>query len=213
MLILVITAGVITAAVIVWLIWGKRSGIISDIDRVSRDRSGRIDVYSQDTEFELIDVKVGGTLKPRCDYARWLAVADQKKHWFVEAGVSGQWENIWIEFTPSATGYLFINLRGSFYENVKQYHHDVWVDDCKVEGGALMNGDFEMIGSDGKPAYWGWSGAKERYSIDSSEAHTGSCCVLVWHDIPLLQKIEVRAQKRYKVSAWFKSYKVRRSSR
>lgn len=210
MLILVIAAGCITIAAIVWLVWKKQSGTVTDVDRVSRERSGRIDIYSQDMEFELIDVKVGGTIKPRCDYGHWLAPDDQKKHWLAEGGVGRNWENIWIEFTPAASGYIFINLRGSFYENVKQYHHDVWVDDCQLEGGALMNGGFEMIGSDGKPAYWGWSGTKERYSIDASEAHTGSCCVLVWHDIPLLQKIEVRAQKRYKVSAWFKSYQVKR---
>lgn len=198
---------VCTAAIVIsWLLVRRKPSRIKDVDKFSKDRSARIDIYSQDMEFELIDVKAGGTIKAKYGYAHWLEPKDQKKHWFAEAGVGREWENLWIEFTPCASGYLFINLRGSFYDNVKQYHHDVWVDDCQIEGGALRNGDFEMIDPDGKPAYWSWSGSKTRYSTDGSQAHSGQCCALIWHDIPLLQRIEVKAQKRYKVSAWFKAY-------
>ncbi|MDD5155464.1 MAG: hypothetical protein PHF11_03150 [Candidatus Omnitrophica bacterium] len=206
MLIVAIVLVCVVIIVTVSLFLRRKTVKIKDVDTLSKDRSGRIDIYSQDMEFELIDVKAGGTLKARCDYAHWLDSKDQQKHWFAEGGVGSEWENLWIEFTPSASGYLFINLRGSFYDNVKHYHHDVWVDDCQLEGGALRNGDFEMIDPDSKPAYWSWNGSKDRYSTDGSQAHSGQCCVLIWHDIPLLQRIEVRAQKRYKVSAWFKAY-------
>ena len=200
-----IVLGGVVVAVVTWLVGTKL--LSSDtIDKASRDRSGRIDIYSQDMEFELIDVKAGGTIQQRCDYAHWLEPKDQKKHWVVEGGVGREWENIWIEFTPAASGYVLINLRGSFYESIKKYHHDVWVDDCEVNGATIKNGDFEMVGSDNKPAYWGWSGSPKRYSTDGIQAHSGRCCVLIWHDIPLIQKIKARAGRSYRIGVWFKAY-------
>lgn len=184
-------------------IWKNRSH--SDgIDKVSVDRSGRIDIYSQDKMFELKDVVGGGSTPTRCDYARWEGSTDQQKHWIVEGGVGEKWENIWIEFTAASSGYVLINLRGSFYANMQQYHHDVWVDDCTVDGAPLKNAGFEMIDPRGKPAYWSWGGSIQRYSSDGSQAHSGKCCVLVWHDLPLVQNFAVEANRRYKVSAWFK---------
>jgi len=153
MWIAIIMIGCVVVLFIGWLAYKKFSGIDdTDIDRISKERSARIDIYSQDMEFELIDVKAGGIMV-KCDYAHWLSPNDQRKHWFVEGGVGDKWENIWIEFTPVASGYVLINLRGSFYENVKQHHHDVWVDDVEVEGeGAEMkNGSFEMIDPNNLP--------------------------------------------------------------
>jgi hypothetical protein len=177
-----------------------------NIDRKSKERSGRIDIYSQDMAFELKDLKSGGGVNVKHYYAHWLPPNDQKKHAVVEGSVNKAWKNIYIEFTPASSGFVLINLRSSYYTDIKKHHHDVWVDDCEVEGATIENGGFEMIGQDGKPAYWGWSGSSKRYSIDGSQAHHGKCCVLVWHDIPLIQKIEVRGNERYKISAWFKAY-------
>lgn len=200
----IITGGVI-AIVLGLLVWMKMSK--GALDKKSKDRSGRIDIYSQDMAFELEDVKAGGTRNVSCYYANWLDSKDQKKHWVAESGVGDKWENIWIEFTPTSSGYVLLNLRGSFYEDIKKYHHDVWVDDCEVDGATIENGDFEMIDPHNKPAYWGWNGSPKRYSTDGTQARTGRCCVLIWHDIPLIQKIEVTAGKRYKLSTWFKAYK------
>ena len=178
----------------------------SAVDRVSKDQSGRIDIYSQDNAFELTNVKAGGTDQYKLDYARWESPANQKKHWIVEGGVGKKWENLWIEFTPSASGTVLVNLRGSFYEDMQQYHHDVWVDDFEVKGALVKNGSFEMIDPSGKPAYWGWTGSARQYSTDGSQARSGQCCVLVWHDLPLVQAITVEANKTYRVSAWFKAW-------
>jgi hypothetical protein len=205
---ILVVVGVIVGAVIVFLGIIKSRDIkdYMDIDKVSKDRSGRIDVLSQDMEFELLDVSAGGTTSTKFSHAHWLPVKDKKKYWFVEAGVGYRWENIWLEFTAGASGYILVNIRGSYYENIKKYHHDVWVDDYEVEGIQVENGGFEMIGPNGKPAYWGWTGSKVRYSTDGTQAHTDKCCVLVWHDIPLVQRIEVEKGKRYKVKVWFKAY-------
>jgi len=193
---------VIAVAAAVFFLSSKSKG--TDIDQVSRERSGRIDIYSQDMEFKLDDVKSGGTINSKCDYAHWLQAQDQNKYWIAEGQVTDKWENLWVEFTPKAAGYVFINLRGSYYDDLKEHRHDVWVDDCQLDGGLLKNGDFEMIDPQGKPAHWGWGGTKKRYSIDGSEAKNGRCCVLVWHDIPLVQRVEVKANVKYRVSAWFK---------
>jgi len=206
MLLVTIIAGVILAIILVLLVRTKMAIGVDLIDKNSKERSGRIDIYSQDLAFELKDVKAGGTVNIRHYYAHWLIPNDQRKHWIVEGPVDEEWRNIWIEFTSSYSGYVLINLRGSFYEDVKKMHHDVWVDDFEIEGATVENGGFEMIGPDAKPAYWGWNGSPKRYSTDGSVARSGRCCVLIWHDTPLIQKIEVAAGKRYKISAWFKAY-------
>jgi len=188
-----------------WLVWNKVFRL-RDVDTVSKERSARIDIYSSDMKFDLSDVKVGGGLKAKCDYARWVNAKDQKKYWIAEGGVGHRWEEMWLEFTSAGTGEVLINIRGSYFKDIKQRHHDVWVDDFQVSGAQVKNGDFEMIDPDGMPAYWGWSGSKKRYSTDGSQAHSGKCCALVWHDIPLIQKIKVEAGKKYRVGAWFKAY-------
>ncbi len=205
---MLIVVGFIVAAVIIFLGITKSRVIkdYMDIDKVSKDRSGRIDILSKDMEFELLDVNAGGTTNTKFSHAHWLPVKDKKKYWFVEGGVGFRWENIWLEFTAGASGYILVNIRGSYYDNIKKYHHDVWVDDCEVVGTQVENGGFEMIAPHGKPAYWGWTGSKIRYSTDGSQSHTEKCCVLIWHDIPLVQRIEVEKGKRYKVGAWFKAY-------
>ncbi|MFA5156614.1 MAG: hypothetical protein WC532_04405 [Candidatus Omnitrophota bacterium] len=197
----------VMAVAVVWFFAKKGRKGPRNVDKSSRTRSGRIDIYSQDLEFELKDIKAGGTNKTRYDYAHWLSPDDQRKHWVVEGEVGSQWEKLWIEFTPSASGYVLINLRGSYYEDIQENHHDVWVDDCDVSGASIKNGDFEMIDPTGKPAYWGWNGTPDRYVTDGSQSHGGQCSVLVWHDIALVQKISVTAWQRYTISAWFKAYK------
>jgi hypothetical protein len=183
-----------------------------DIDRYSKHRSGRIDIYSENMEFGLTNVQGGASGGFKCDCARWLKEEERKKHWLIEGLVGAKWGNLWIEFTPESSGYVLINLRGSFYEDLNKYHHDVWVDDCEVEGANIQNGSFEMSDPNSKPAYWGWQGSAEKYSTSGAQAHTGNCGVLIWHDIPLLQKFKVEAGKKYKVSAWFKGYGVTASA-
>lgn len=201
-----IIISVIIATMLVLLLRRKKATEVDSVDKKSEERSGRIDVYSQDLAFKLRDVKAGGTVNVKHHCAYWLIPYNQEKHWIIEGGIYKEWGNIWIEFTPESSGYVLINLRGSFYENIKKYHHDVWVDDCEVNGATIKNGDFEMIGPDNKPAYWGWSGSPKRYSTDGVQARSGRCCVLIWHDIPLIQKIEVIAGKSYRIGAWFKAY-------
>ena len=106
-----------------------------------------------------------------------------------------------------STAEMDVTISITNYEDIKKHHHDVWVDDCEVYGATIKNGDFEMIGNDNKPAYWGWKGSPDRYITDGTQARSGRCCVLIWHDTPLIQKIEVRAGKSYRISAWFKAYK------
>jgi len=205
--------GIILGVVVLGVLWFICGKLFNDggLDKISRERSGRIDVYSQNAEFKLTNVKAGGTIPVKYDYAHWAKPEDQEKHWFVEGGVGSGWEMMNIEFVPAATGYVLINLRGSFYEDMKLRHHDVLVDDCQAEGAVINNGSFEMVDPGGKPAYWGWTGSRKRYIKDGTLAHSGKFCIAVWHDLPLVQKIEVKAGNKYKISAWFKAYERKKS--
>lgn len=176
-----------------------------------QERSARIDIYTENMKFDLAEVKSNGSVK----FADWLVDKEQKKHWLAQMGLAikepksekEKWQELWVEFTPSDSGFVFVNIRGSYFPDIKVNHHEVWVDDVEVEGTVLKNGSFEEINSQGNSVGWGWpDSSKDKYSTDGTQARTGKSCILVWHDSPLIQKILVKAGQKYRVSAWFKPY-------
>jgi hypothetical protein len=169
------------------------------------ESSGRIDIYSEQKKFDLMAVKSNGKA--------WMGnrIEQNNRWWITEMDLRAKdkWQELWIEFTPAVPGFVYVELRGSFYPDLKINHHMVWVDDVKVEGkGAeIKNGSFENVDLQGNPVDWGYpDSSKDICSTDGSQAHTGKSCALVWHDMPLIQKIAVKAGVKYRISAWFKPY-------
>jgi hypothetical protein len=169
-----------------------------------KETSARIDIYSDSKKFDLTGVKSNGKA--------WRPSAGEQKNrwWITELDLTGKdaWQELWIEFTPAESGFAYVELRGSFYPDLKTHHHEVWFDDMKVEGegAAIENGGFEMADSKGNPVGWGVSEpSQNNYSRDGTEARTGKSCILVWHDRPVVQRFAVKAGNKYKISAWSKA--------
>lgn len=172
-----------------------------------KERSARVDIYSVDKKFDLTDVKSNGKV--------WNpGMGDQKNRWLIIESVlteKDKWQELWVEFIPSNSGSVIIELRGSNYPDLKINHHEVLVDDVRMEGAGLeiKNGSFEEIDSKGNPI--GWSGhgfLKDIYirNLFKPKARTGKACMLVWHDQAVIQTVAVNAGSKYKIIAWFKPH-------
>jgi len=175
---------------------------------LSQERSARIDVYSANKGFDLLNVTSNGNLqKPSSD-------SKTKNRWYISylklKKDSKAWTELWIEFTPASSGNVFIELRGSIFSDLKTNHHAVWVDDVSVTGPdsvSIKNGSFETLNAKGFPEWWFWPAAsKDNLSVDANQAHAGKTCVSVYHDGQIIQNVTVKANKKYRVSAWFKAY-------
>ena len=171
-----------------------------------KERSARIDIYSEGRKFDLTGIKSNGRA--------WQPLAGGQKNqwWIAELALNGEnkWQELWIEFTPVASGFVFVELRGSNYPDLKTNHHEVYFDDMKIEGEGveIKNPSFEKVDLKGNPVDWGYtSSSKDMCNRSGIEAHAGKSCVLVWHDSPVIQRVAVKAGNQYKVSAWAKPTK------
>lgn len=180
-------------------------GYVQAQELTGEERSGRIDIYSENKKFDLREVISNGTV--------WTpGKNEQINRWYItdlDLRESDKWQELWIEFTPAESGYALVELRGSFFSDLKDNRHEVWVDDVIAtgEGASIKNGSFELIGAENNPVDWGWpKSSKDWYSTDGSQARAGKSCILVWHERPVIQRISVKANSRYKISAWFKRY-------
>ncbi|MDD5155463.1 MAG: hypothetical protein PHF11_03145 [Candidatus Omnitrophica bacterium] len=169
---------------------------------IGKERSARIDIYSQDKQFDLTSINSNGKF--------WSPgkTGQQSPWWITELGLNGKdkWQKLWIEFTPSDSGSVFIELRGSNFTDLKKNRHEVYFDEVVVEGkdAEINNGGFEKLDSKGNPAGWGYASSSKSGNINKNEAHSGKYSVLVWHDSPVIQKVAVKAGNKYKISAWVK---------
>jgi hypothetical protein len=172
-----------------------------------KERGARIDIYSIDKKFDLTEVKSNGKL--------WNPnTGEQKNRWLIAESVlapNEKWQELWVEFTPSNSGSVVIELRGSDYADLKINHHEVVVDDVKIEGPSLgiKNGSFEEIDSKGNPIGWSWNCPLKDICIKNSakfQARTGRTGMLVWHGQAVIQTVAVNAGAKYKIIAWFKPY-------
>jgi len=169
---------------------------------------GRIDFYSEDMKFSFKDVKSNGAVQP----AQWLPQKkDWTKSWIAQAELTSKgWEQLWVEFVPEGTGFVYIILRGSLYPDNKTNHHEVYVDDVLIEGEKVLvllgNGSFEDQDKLGNPVAWGGPPGKKLVGQMQTLAHSGNYSMLVWHDAPIVQRIMLKSGIKYRVSAWFKAY-------
>ncbi|MDD5155902.1 MAG: hypothetical protein PHF11_05405, partial [Candidatus Omnitrophica bacterium] len=116
------------------------------------------------------------------------------------------WQQLWVEFTPKASGLLSIRLSGSLYPDNATNCHAVYVDDVNINGTpavSVKNGSFEYLNEYDSPTDW----YKDVSTLSQAAviAHTGRYSMLVWHDAALIQGIKVQADRKYRVSAYFKA--------
>lgn len=165
--------------------------------------SGRIDIYSENMKFILNDVNSNGKVQ----YATWIQKKqNQKKDWITQMELTNNdWQQLWIEFMPQDSGFVYIVVRGSMYPDIKTNRHEVLVDDVVIrgEGSEIQDGGFEDLDTLGNPTGWGLPAASS--SQVSSFSHSGKYSVIVWHDSPVVQKMAVKAGLKYRISAWFKA--------
>ncbi len=170
-------------------------------------RYGRIDVYSVDGSFDVRDVHVcpGAQMLD----VRWRGEGMAATGATAQARVRGRWREIWIEVTPERDGKLQINFQGEYYQKVGDDDvRLVWVDDIRVHGADVTNGDMEDLEPDGKPCGWIFSGttSAEAVSCDGSIASSGKVCASVWWGSQLRQVIDVRGGEPVRVTAVFRAF-------
>ena len=169
-------------------------------------RYGRIDVYSAKGDFNCREIRVSPGAQ-QMDVG-WRGKGMARTGATAQARVRERWREIWIEVVPEADGKLQINFQGEHYR--KGSPDDVrlvWVDDVRVTGATLANGDLEQLDANGVPKGWFFGGRppKEAVSRDGSVAASGKACAAVWYGAQLRQVLDVKAGRPVRVAARFRA--------
>lgn len=159
-----------------------------------RQHKGRVDIRVEDNRFNFSHVRAGGTaLDLHLSKANWLMSADQEKHWFVEGRLGEDWSQIYLEFISGGTGTIRLELRNGWFDDFEVNRHEVWVGDAELEGEGLSHIKFRGMDDGEDPGR------------QVMRTRTGKKAVLVWHCAPAVERIPVKAGKRYRLGAWFKA--------
>ncbi len=131
--------------------------------------------------------------------ASWMDDAKNRQFLVGSFGASSEWTQGGYVFTPDKDGRVTICLRSTWTDDKPP----VWsfIDDVKVEGAQIVNGDFEK-GAEG------WDLQQKDDSAKSeivSKGRNGSKAVKVAHDASAYQSIEVKGGKPVKITFWFKA--------
>jgi len=169
-------------------------------------RFGRIDVYSAKGDFNCRDIRVSAGAQ-FLDVG-WRGKGKARTGGTAQARVRERWREVWIEVTPEADGKLQINFQGEYYR--KQAPDDVrlvWVDDVRVTGATLVNGDLEELDGAGMPRGWFFGGRLPEGAIsrDGRVAESGKVCVAVWYGAQLRQLLDAKAGRPVRVTARFRA--------
>ena len=158
---------------------------------------GRLDIDGTNSGINLAigDVIASGDV----NNASWMDAEKNKQYIAGSFDIAPDWKQAGYTFTPDKDGTVMICLRSRWTDDKPP----VWslIDDVKVEGAQLVNGDFEK-GSDG------WD-LQEKDDKTKSEivanGRNGSKAVKVAHDAPACQSIDVKAKTPVKITFWFKA--------
>ncbi len=123
------------------------------------------------------------------------------------------WREMSFSFMPQASGEASLILLGSSYSDpLTKTQQPVWVyvDDIRVEGAKLRNGDFEQRQKNGAAVAWR-THVKPGVAIqDPKLAASGEWLVKVAHDRRFMQKLEVTAGRAVTVRAKVRGLPVER---
>ena len=124
--------------------------------------------------------------------------------------VGKQWEEMFVEFVPQGDGEVSLMLCGDWYDPLFAGEALLtWIDDVRVSGASLGNGDFEAAGADGKPEGWSLGGkfSPRRYSRDGAVAHGGKCCLAVGCcGDEAGQTLKVRRGRPCRIALWVRAF-------
>jgi len=171
----------------------------------AQPHAGRIEVRSVRGAFNLGEARVN--LGARSSAAGGPAQGKPRTEAAVQDRVAAGWSETWIEVVPEADGKLQISLQSD--ASVQQANDDtrrVWVDDIRVRGATVVNGDLEQLNAEGLPQGWSWSRRPPPHTVsrDGSIAASGKVCVAVWRDCQPQQVLDVRGGQPVWVSARFR---------
>jgi hypothetical protein len=165
--------------------------------------SARFDLGVVDRAFDIALTKTSrGTLAGPAGYLGDKAKTGLEVH----KKLGRNWEQSWVEFVSSGDGFVQINLQGEWYSaNRPDDIRYIWVDDVRVEGAKIVNGDLDDFTPDGKLVGWTYGNTDPKYySRDGSIAKSGKSCVAIWLGNTLGQKIAVKKGGTYRVGAFFR---------
>lgn len=110
-----------------------------------KDYIGRIDIRVEGGGFNLAYVRPGGTAANiQLCKADWLLADDQEKHWFVQGWVSETWSQIYVEFIAGGKGKVSLELRGGWFSDLGEDHHEIWIKEVEL-GSVALNEEKENI--------------------------------------------------------------------
>ncbi len=168
--------------------------ITASLAQAAEHSAARIDISVKNGKVEF---KKPEDKAVRVYYAHWVKDEAQKvKRVCAEKKITdGEWVKFSYTLTPTEDGPLTMSIKGRYSKTLKNW---VYYDDVTVEGAAkeVVNGSFEETG--------GWKFSKGQQVLDESLAHTGKGAVLVWHDKPAYQTVQVKAGEPVTITAWVK---------
>lgn len=141
------------------------------------DGQGKVDIYGWDADNGLYSLYTDFTLPP------------------------DTWTQIGFSFTPLADGEVTLIMRGVYYKpdtaevNLPVY---VYYDVIEATGAMVQNGDFEEMDEAGELK--GWS--KAELVRDAKYVKSGQQSIKTWHNVPVSQKITVKANQPVTIKAW-----------
>jgi len=119
---------------------------------------------------------------------------------FCKTVVSGTWTPFEFSFMPVKTATVTLSLRGN---NVSEGQPPVFhVDAISVIGAELKNPSFEELNKNGGLLFW--NSGPERVAANVPDAKDGKNYARVSYDRPLVQKLDVTAGKRVRVTLWIR---------
>lgn len=165
--------------------------------------SVRFDVVAVNKAFDLLPMKTSrGVFAYACGYLGEKAKTGMEVH----RRLGKDWEEISMQFQARGEGFVQVNFQGEWYMPTRPSDvRHVWMDNVRIEGADVPNGDLEEFDKDGKPAGWICGNVLPRLvSRDGSIAKSGKSCVGVWIGGTLAQKFPVKKDGVYTVRAWFR---------
>lgn len=110
--------------------------------------------------------------------------------------LTAEWKKFTISFVPEQNGWTFMSIHTPGARDALIIK-PVWVDDIRVTGGKIQNGDFEIV-KDGKPL--AWKMGKDAKLI-TGKAVDGEHCIQVFHGSGIAsQHIKVTANERVSIT-------------
>lgn len=186
-----------------WVMWNRNGGSTCDVHKSGflwlaqfgdmapaagqRPSQGRIDI---DSRRRPLPLKAG----PGCEVAAWAKPVGCYISATVDNVPADRWTEMTFSFTPEDDGVVVLKLMGAgFRVPGSDTFIPVWgyMDDLRVEGATLVNGDLEAPGRKGTPNGWLPEVKPGLWIHDPRLAASGEYCVKTSHNDRFAQPVTV----------------------